>query len=138
MPNILKETEGRLLTLTINRPDKLNALNKSTLGELHELFTQAASDPDVGGIILTGAGKKAFVAGADISEFAGFGPEEGTILARNGQDRVFDLIETFPKPVLAAINGYALGGGLELALACHIRVAIAEADRKSQRLNSSH
>src|SRR3546814_6526990 len=74
MPNILKETEGRLLTLTINRPDKLNTLYQSTLGEVPELFTEAASDPDVGGIILTGEGKKAFVAGADLPEFAGFGP----------------------------------------------------------------
>lgn len=125
MQNILTELTDRQLVITINRPDKLNALNKDTLAELHRVFTRAATDPGTGGVIITGAGSKAFAAGADISEFAAFGTEEGTILARQGQELVFDLIEKFPKPVLAAINGYALGGGLELALACHLRVASA-------------
>lgn len=127
MQNILTEITDRQLLITINRPAKLNALNKATLEELHQVLTEAAADPATGGIIITGAGEKAFVAGADISEFAAFGPEEGTILARQGQEQVFDLIEKFPKPVLAGINGYALGGGLELALACHIRIATAPA-----------
>ncbi|QEC51796.1 enoyl-CoA hydratase [Anseongella ginsenosidimutans] len=127
MQNILTETTGRQLLITINRPGKLNALNKATLEELHQVLRKAAADPATGGVIITGTGEKAFVAGADISEFADFGPEEGTILARQGQERVFDLIEKFPKPVLAAINGYALGGGLELALACHLRIALVNA-----------
>lgn len=123
MQTILTEIADKLLTITINRPDKLNALNKNTLEELHEVFSNAAGDASVGGVIITGAGRKAFAAGADIYEFSGFGVSEGTELARRGQERVFDLIEASPKPVIAAINGYALGGGLELALACHMRVA---------------
>lgn len=127
MQNILTEITGRQLIIAVNRPDKMNSLNKATLDELHETLTEAALNPGIGGVIITGTGEKAFVAGADISEFANFGPEEGTILARQGQDRVFNLIEEFSKPVLAAINGYALGGGLELALACHVRVACSGA-----------
>lgn len=127
MQHILTELTDRQLVVTIHRPDKLNALNKKTLDELHRVLNQAASDPQTGGVILTGAGEKAFVAGADIAEFAAYGKTEGTILAQEGQERVFDLIENFPKPVLAAINGYALGGGLELALACHLRVASSHA-----------
>ncbi|HYH55678.1 MAG TPA: enoyl-CoA hydratase-related protein [Anseongella sp.] len=123
MQTVVTETNNQLLILTISRPDKLNALNKQVLDELHDIISRAAADTSLRGIIITGAGRKAFAAGADISEFSGFGIEEGTELARQGQERVFDLIESCPKPVAAAVNGYALGGGLELALACHVRFA---------------
>ncbi|NEU09095.1 enoyl-CoA hydratase [Flavihumibacter sp. R14] len=120
--NLLLEIKNRILYITINRESKLNALNKATLGELHFAITDSFNDRSVGGIILTGAGPKAFVAGADISEFATFNPDEGRNLAREGQTKVFDVIHNSNKPVIAAINGFALGGGLELAMACHIRV----------------
>ncbi len=125
--NLLAETRNRILYLTINRESKLNALNKATLEELHQAISGAAGDPETGGIILTGSGQKAFVAGADISEFASFSVEEGRKLAEDGHKKVFDLIQNSPKPVIAAINGFALGGGLELALACHIRIAAESA-----------
>ncbi|MDN3579309.1 enoyl-CoA hydratase/isomerase family protein [Mucilaginibacter flavus] len=121
--NIIVTTQNRIQYITINRESKLNALNKFTICELHEAFVDAFNNPDVGGIILTGAGPKAFVAGADISEFADLSLEEGTALARENQKLVFDLIANGSKPVIAAINGFALGGGLELAMACHIRIA---------------
>lgn len=121
--NLLLEIKNRILYITINRENKLNALNKATLGELHFAVTDSFNDPLVGGIILTGAGPKAFVAGADISEFASFNTDEGRNLAREGQTKVFDVIHNSDKPVIAAINGFALGGGLELAMACHIRIA---------------
>ena len=121
--NLLLETKNRILYITINRESKLNALNKATLGELHFAITDSFNNPSVGGIILTGAGVKAFVAGADISEFASFNVDEGRNLAREGQTKVFDVIHNSDKPVIAAINGFALGGGLELAMACHIRIA---------------
>lgn len=121
--NLLLETKNRILYITINRESKLNALNKATLGELHFAVTDAFHDASVGGIIITGAGTKAFVAGADISEFASFNVDEGRNLAREGHSKVFDVIHDCEKPVVAAINGFALGGGLELAMACHIRVA---------------
>lgn len=119
----MTEIKDRILYITINRESKLNALNKATLDELHHAITEAAEDAGVGGIIITGSGQKAFVAGADISEFASFSVDEGRALAADGHARVFDLIQNSGKPVLAAINGFALGGGLELALACHLRVA---------------
>jgi enoyl-CoA hydratase len=121
--NLLIENKGRIQYITINRESKLNALNKTTIAELHTAFYEAFNNPGVGGIILTGAGQKAFVAGADISEFAGATAETGGEIARQGQAMVFDMIENGNKPVIAAINGFALGGGLELAMACHIRIA---------------
>jgi len=121
--NILVECNGRIQYITINRESKLNALNKATLAELHTALTDGFSNSDIGGLVITGAGQKAFVAGADISEFASFDAVAGRALAREGQAKVFDLIENGPKPVIAAVNGFALGGGLELAMACHIRVA---------------
>lgn len=112
-----------LLQIVINRPSKLNALNRETIQELHDAFKEAREDHDVKVIILTGSGEKAFVAGADISEFSDFSSEEGEELAAEGQRLLFDYVANFPKPVIAAINGFALGGGLELALATHFRIA---------------
>lgn len=121
--NILSELKDQILFITINREQKLNALNKDTLAELADAIAFAGTNPEVRGVLLTGAGEKAFVAGADISEFSNFNGEQGKALALNGQNTVFNAIEKCPKPVVAAINGFALGGGLELAMACHIRIA---------------
>lgn len=110
-----------ILTVTINRPDKLNALNKMVMSELDEVVTEIYLNKEIKGAILTGAGAKAFVAGADISEFQGLSREEGEELARRGQE-IFFRIENAPKPILAAVNGFALGGGCELAMACHFRL----------------
>lgn len=121
--NLLITEEDGILIVTINRPQALNALNNQTMQELQQFFGEdAPSRAGVKGIILTGAGEKAFVAGADIKEFMGLNAETGAMMAKRGQD-VFFLIERFPKPVIAAVNGFALGGGCELAMACHIRVA---------------
>ncbi|MDB5121430.1 MAG: enoyl-CoA hydratase [Sphingobacteriales bacterium] len=121
--NLLVDVKNQILYITINRESKLNALNHQTLKDLHFAVTDAQDSDHVKGIILTGAGSKAFVAGADITEFANFNSEQGGNLAREGQTKVFDVIENSAKPVVAAINGFALGGGLELAMACHIRIA---------------
>ncbi len=121
--NILTEENGGIRTITINRPNKLNALNRETIEELHEAFKAAQEDKDTKIIIVTGSGEKAFVAGADISEFADYDVSEGTKLAASGQNILFDYIENLSTPVIAAVNGFALGGGLELAMACHFRVA---------------
>lgn len=121
--NIIVEVKEQVLFLTINRPDKLNALNKQTLAELSDAIAKADNDPVVRGILITGSGPKAFVAGADISEFADYDGARGEELARSGQEAVFNTIERCSKPVIAAINGFALGGGLELAMACHMRIA---------------
>lgn len=121
--NLLTENKNGTLIITINRPDKLNALNKETIAELSSALKSAESDKSVKVIIITGSGQKAFVAGADISEFAHFSVEQGKDLSANGHKLLFDLTEQLNKPVIAAINGFALGGGLELAMSCHIRVA---------------
>lgn len=121
--NVLEEINGGILRITINRPSKLNALNTETIHELYQAFKEAELNDEVKVIILTGSGEKAFVAGADISEFSDFSPEEGKELAAKGQKKLFDLVANFPKPIIAAVNGFALGGGLELALAAHFRIA---------------
>jgi enoyl-CoA hydratase len=121
--NLLVHTEDRIHHIIINRPAKLNALNRNTLAELHTALYDAFNNEKVGGIIVSGAGEKAFVAGADIAEFASYTSAEGEHMARKGHQNVFDYIENSKKPIIATINGFALGGGLELALACHIRIA---------------
>ncbi len=121
--NLILNVENQVLQITINRESKLNALNKQTLEELAHVFASNVGNPDILGVLITGAGSKAFVAGADISEFSSYSIVEGKELATTGQTSVFNAIENFPKPVIAAINGFALGGGLELAMACHIRIA---------------
>ncbi len=121
--NILTETQDALGIITINRPKQLNALNKETIAELHEALDLFNKDEKIRVIIVTGSGKKAFVAGADIKEFMNFNAEQGRELAAKGQELLFDFVENLDTPVIAAINGFALGGGLELALASHIRIA---------------
>lgn len=121
--NILSRTENGITYITINRPTKLNALNKVTIQELHDAFEKADDDKNTKVIIITGSGDKAFVAGADISEFADFDIENGGKLAAKGQELLFDFVENLGTPVIAAVNGFALGGGLELAMACHFRIA---------------
>ena len=123
MENILIEKHENIAVITINRPTKLNALNKATIQELHDGFKALNEDKSVKAIIVTGSGEKAFVAGADISEFAHFSVEEGGKLAALGQELLFDFVQNLSTPVIAAVNGFALGGGLELAMACHFRIA---------------
>lgn len=124
--NILLEKEDGIAHLTINRPDKLNALNIETIGEINEAFEEMVDDNSIKGIIVKGAGEKAFVAGADISEIAELSEVNARKFAENGQE-VFANIENCHKPVIALVNGFALGGGCELAMACHMRVATASA-----------
>jgi enoyl-CoA hydratase len=124
--NVLYEKRNGIGYVTINRPAKLNALNRKTMEELDQCFQDIARDDEVRAIILTGAGEKAFVGGADISELAVLTPVEGQDMSVRGQ-KVLDLIEHLGKPVIAAINGYALGGGCELALACTLRIASEQA-----------
>lgn len=121
--NLLIAKENGIGIITINRPAKLNALNVATIQELHDAFENLESNSDVRVIIITGEGEKAFVAGADISEFASFTIQEGAQLAAQGQELLFNFVENLRKPVIAAVNGFALGGGLELAMACHFRIA---------------
>ena len=121
--NILIEKENGISTIIINRPTKLNALNKATIEELHHAFDAENKDKSTRAIIITGSGEKAFVAGADISEFAHFSVEEGGKLAAQGQKLLFDFVENLSTPVIAAVNGFALGGGLELAMSAHFRIA---------------
>lgn len=121
--NLKIQHDNGIAVVTIDREKALNALNRQTMEELEDFFGEAAHEIEgLKGIILTGAGEKAFVAGADISEFVGLDMTEGMELAKRGQD-IFALVENFPKPVVAAVNGFALGGGCELAMACHLRVA---------------
>src|ERR1051326_5415005 len=115
---LLAEIENGICIITINRPDKLNALNKEVFNDLEKAIAEIYDDPEIHAGIITGAGNKAFVAGADISEFQNLDPAKATELSRRGQI-VFDKIENCPKPIIAAVNGFALGGGCELALACH-------------------
>jgi enoyl-CoA hydratase len=120
--NLLAAFHDGILTITINRAEKLNALNKKTIEEIGVAVSKAQNAAEVRVIIITGAGTKAFIAGADISEFSDYGEKEGALMASKGQG-VFNAIEKSVKPVIAAINGFALGGGCELAMACHLRVA---------------
>jgi enoyl-CoA hydratase len=120
--NILTSIENGIFTITINKPKKLNALSRGVFDDLDEAVKEVYSNDEITGVIITGSGDKAFVAGADISEFGGLTKEEGKRLSSRGQD-VFNAIENAPKPFIAAVNGFALGGGCELAMACHMRVA---------------
>jgi|TARA_B110000977_G_scaffold59727_1_gene81146 enoyl-CoA hydratase len=121
--NILfKDGEG-VRIITINRPNQLNALNKSTINELSDLLDKSEVDTQIKAIILTGSGEKAFVAGADIKEFSDFNIDQGAALSKEGHEKLFDKLENLSTPVIAAVNGFALGGGLELAMSAHIRVA---------------
>ena len=121
--NLLVQIKDNTAIVTINRPDQLNALNVQTIHELHVVFNEIESDENIRVAILTGAGEKAFVAGADIKEFYKFDIEKGKKLSRDGHEKLFNKIEGMSTPVIAAVNGFALGGGLELAMACHIRIA---------------
>ncbi len=121
--SVLTEIKNGVLVITINRPDKLNALNRQTIEDLHETLVEAENEKDIRAVIITGSGSKSFVAGADISEFAAFSIEQGKQLSSTGHFKIFNFIENYSKPVIAAVNGFALGGGLELAMACHLRVA---------------
>jgi len=123
---IKKTLENHVLIITVNRPDKMNALNMQTLSEFEIAMKVANTTDEVRGIIITGAGDKAFIAGADIIEFSGYSKEQGRKMVENGQ-RVLKLVEECSKPVIAAINGYALGGGCELAMACHLRIGSVNA-----------
>lgn len=119
---ILTSLDNNILTITINRPDKLNVLNREVMDELDKVINEVEGDDSIKGAILTGSGQKGFVAGADISEFVGRSASEGKELSRKGHE-IFFRIERCTKPVIAAVNGFALGGGCELAMACHFRVA---------------
>lgn len=120
---LLTSLSQGIYTVTINRPDKLNALNKEVINELSVAMDEVYNNPEIKAAMITGAGPKAFVAGADISEFARLDAAGGSALAQHGQQQVFNKIEACPKPVVAAVNGFALGGGCELAMACHFRLA---------------
>lgn len=119
---LLTQLEDHILIVTINRPDKLNALNKTVIDELSLVVDEIQSNPEIKSAIIIGSGEKSFVAGADISEFVGLSVEEGKALAKKGQD-VFFKIENSAKPIVACVNGFALGGGCELAMSCHFRIA---------------
>jgi enoyl-CoA hydratase len=134
MQNLLYHIQGNIALVTINRPDKLNALNRQTLLEIEDTVGMAMSDTAVHAVILTGSGDKAFAAGADVAEFAHYSPIKARDLSEAGH-RVMDSIAHAPKPVLAAIHGFALGGGLELAMACHLRVAAPTARMGQPEVN---
>lgn len=120
--NIIIDRDGKTVIVTINREKNLNALNKETIGEIEQAFDKIRDNEEIRGVIVTGAGQKAFVAGADIKEFLAYSTEDARELSEWGHG-IMDQLYAFPKPIVAAINGFALGGGLELALACHIRIA---------------
>jgi enoyl-CoA hydratase len=124
---LLTETVNDILIVTINRPDKLNALNKRVIEELGLAIDEVYNNPSIRSAIITGSGPKAFIAGADISEFTSLDSKAGRMLAQKGQDLVFSKIENSPKPIIAAVNGFALGGGCELAMACHFRLCSEQA-----------
>ena len=121
--SLLTSLENGIFIITINRPDKLNALNKTVIDELAAVIDEIYSNKEIKTAIITGAGPKAFVAGADISEFFSLDANAGEALARNAQEKVFNRIEQSSKPIIAAVNGFALGGGCELAMSCHFRLA---------------
>ena len=123
---LLTELREGIFIITINRPDKLNALNKQMMSDLDNVLNEVYNKPEIRSVIITGKGEKAFVAGADISEFVGITSQQGLSLAKKGQD-IFFRIENSPKPIVAAVNGFALGGGCELAMACHMRIASGNA-----------
>lgn len=127
LENVLIEQKESLAVITVNRPSKLNALNKQTIEELHVAFKRLDENSEIKVIVITGSGEKAFVAGADIKEFSDYTIEEGTELARKGHEILFDFVQNLGTPVIAAVNGFALGGGLELAMAAHFRVASTNA-----------
>jgi enoyl-CoA hydratase len=122
LTTLLTSLENGIFTVTINRPDKMNALNSSVIADLRLVMQQAYKSDDIKGVIITGSGNKAFVAGADIAEFANYNEGQGKLMANNGH-AVFNMIENCPKPVIAAVNGFALGGGCEVSMACHMRIA---------------
>jgi enoyl-CoA hydratase len=132
--NLIEERKGPVAVITVNRPKVLNALNRQTLSELREAFTGLSADREVQVILLTGAGEKAFIAGADIRELADLSPLEARAFAREGQ-QVCDLISNCSKPVIAAINGFALGGGCEVSMACHMRIASKNAKLGQPEVN---
>ena len=119
---LLTSLDNGIFIITINHPDKLNALNQTVMDELNAVMDEVYHNPEIRSAIITGAGPKSFVAGADISEFVGLNKEQGMALAKKGQDTFFK-IENSPKPIVAAVNGFALGGGCELAISCHFRIA---------------
>ena len=132
--NLEISNRGAVRTIVVNRPDKLNALNRDTLNELSLVFAQAARDDAVRVVVLTGAGEKAFVAGADIAEMNGYTPVQAQAFSRAGQ-RLMTSIERLGKPVIARVQGFALGGGMELAMACHLRVASEKAKFGQPEIN---
>ena len=123
---LLTSLDAGIFIITINRPDKLNALNKDVMNDLDKVMEEVKNDPAIKGVIITGSGQKGFVAGADITEFLGLSSDEGKALAKRGQG-IFFKIENCNKPIIAAVNGFALGGGCELAMACHFRIAAENA-----------
>ncbi len=123
--NLLLEQQGKTTIISINREEKLNALNGKTLAELSAVLDEISQDSRIRGVIITGKGEKAFVAGADIKEFVSLNASQASELSRVWHEKVMDKIQSFSKPVIAAINGFALGGGLEVAMSCHIRVAVS-------------
>jgi len=132
--SLLTKTDNHILTITINRQEKLNALNASVFNELDHVLDEMYSDPDIKSVIITGAGEKAFVAGADIAEFSNYSEGEAKNLAQRGLD-IFFKIERSPKPIVACVNGFALGGGCELAMACHFRIASSNAQFGQPEVN---